>query len=46
MTYHDKTQLTLIIIASPDQAAEGDRLFKSQGLGWSLRTTVPGRKLC
>jgi hypothetical protein len=29
MTYHDKTQLTLIIIAPPDQAGEGDRLFKS-----------------
>ena len=31
MTYHDKIQLTLIIIAPPDQAAEGDRLFKSHG---------------
>ncbi len=31
MTYHDKTQLTAIIIAPPDQAAEGDRLFKSHG---------------
>jgi hypothetical protein len=31
MTYHDKTQITLIIIAPPDQAAEGDRLFKSHG---------------
>jgi hypothetical protein len=31
MTYHDKTQLTLIIIAPPDQAAEGDRLFRSHG---------------
>jgi hypothetical protein len=31
MTYHGKTQLTLIIIAPPDQAAEGDRLFKSHG---------------
>ena len=27
MTHHDKVQLTLIIIAPPDQAAEGDRLF-------------------
>jgi hypothetical protein len=32
MKYHDKTQLTLIIIAPPDQAAEGDRLFKSHGV--------------
>ena len=31
MTYHAKTQLTAIIIAPPDQAAEGDRLFKSHG---------------
>ena len=45
MKYHDKTQLTAIIIAPPDQAAEGDRLFQSPGLGWSLPTTVAGRKL-
>ena len=31
MTYHDRTQVTLIIIAPPDQAAEGDRLFQSHG---------------
>jgi hypothetical protein len=29
MKYHGKTQFTLIIIAPPDQAGEGDRLFKS-----------------
>jgi hypothetical protein len=29
MTYHDKIQLTLIIIAPPDEVAEGDRIFKS-----------------
>ena len=29
MTYHDKIQLTAIIIAPPDQVEEGDRLFKS-----------------
>lgn len=29
MTYHDKIQLTAIIIAPPDHVAEGDRLFKS-----------------
>ena len=32
MTYHDKIQLTAIIIAPPDQEAEGDRLFKSHGV--------------
>ena len=31
MKYHDKIQLTLIIIAPPDQAEEGDRLFRSHG---------------
>ena len=31
MTYHDKIQLMLIIIAPPDQAAEGDRIFQSHG---------------
>ena len=29
MAYHGKTQLTFVIIAPPDQVAEGDRLFKS-----------------
>ena len=31
MTYHGKTQLIAIIIAPPDQVAEGDRVFKSHG---------------
>ena len=31
MTHHGKVQFTLIIIAPPDQVAEGDRLFKSHG---------------
>ena len=31
MTYHDKVQITAIIIAPPDQVAEGDRYFKSHG---------------
>jgi hypothetical protein len=31
MKYHDKIQLTFIIIAPPDQAEEGDRLFRSHG---------------
>jgi hypothetical protein len=29
MTYHDKIQLTIIIVAPPDQVAEGDRIFRS-----------------
>jgi hypothetical protein len=29
MAHHDKVQITLIIIAPPDQVAEGDRIFKS-----------------
>jgi hypothetical protein len=31
MTYHDKLQIAVIIIASPDQVAEGERIFKSHG---------------
>ena len=31
MTYHDKIQLTLIVIAPPDQSEEGDRIFRSHG---------------
>jgi len=31
MKYHDKIQLTFIIIAPPAQAEEGDRLFRSHG---------------
>jgi hypothetical protein len=29
MTYHDKIQLTIIIVAPPDQVTEGDRIFRS-----------------
>ncbi len=29
MSYKSKTQLTFVIIAPPDQVAEGDRLFRS-----------------
>jgi hypothetical protein len=29
MAYHNKIQITLIVIAPPDQVAEGDRTFKS-----------------
>jgi hypothetical protein len=39
MNYHDKIKLRVIIIAPPDQATEGDRIFKkSQGLdgGYTL----------
>ena len=31
MTYHDKVQLTLLIIAPADLEAEGDRLFQRHG---------------
>lgn len=31
MTYHDKIQLTIIIVAPPDQVEEGDRIFRSHG---------------
>jgi hypothetical protein len=31
MTYHDKVQLTLLIIAPGDQEAEGDRIFRMHG---------------
>ena len=45
MKYHDKIQLTFIIIAPPDQAEEGDRLFRSHGSWMELRTIAAGRKL-
>ena len=32
MTYHDKIQLTIIIVAPPDQVEEGDRIFRSHAL--------------
>ena len=31
MTYHGKVQLMLLIIAPPDQEAEGDRVFQMHG---------------
>jgi hypothetical protein len=37
MSYKGKTQLTFIIVASPDQVAEGDRLFKSHAT-WMEKT--------
>ena len=37
MTYHDKTQLCIIMIAPPELVAEGDRLVKSHG-AWMERT--------
>ena len=45
MTYHNKSQITLIVIAPPDQVAEGDRIFKSHG-AWmeSQRTHHTGEK--
>jgi hypothetical protein len=29
MTYHNKIQLTIIIVAPPEQVAEGDRIFRN-----------------
>ena len=29
MTYHDKIQLTIVIVAPSDQAEEGERIFRS-----------------
>ena len=31
MTYHGKIQLTIVIVAPPDQVAEGDRIFRGHG---------------
>jgi hypothetical protein len=31
MAYHGKIQITLFVIAPPDQVAEGDRIFQSHG---------------
>ena len=31
MTYHDKIQLTAVIVAPPELAAEGERIFHSHG---------------
>ena len=45
MKYHDKIQLTLIIIASPDLAAEGDRIFQSHGSWMESTHYRTGRKL-
>jgi hypothetical protein len=45
MTYHDKIQLTLIIIAPPDQAEEGDRLFRSHGSWMEATHYRTGKKL-
>jgi hypothetical protein len=45
MTYHDKVQLTAIIIALPIKRQRATVSFRATGLGWSLPTTVAGRKL-
>jgi hypothetical protein len=45
MAYHDKTQLTLIIIAPADQVAEGDRLFRSHGAWMESTHHRSGEKL-
>ena len=44
MSYHDKVQLTLIIIAPPDQVAEGDRIFKSHGSWMEATHSRTGEK--
>ena len=31
MTYHGKIPLTIVIVAPPDQVAEGDRIFRGHG---------------
>ena len=45
MTYHDKTQLTIIIVAPPDQVAEGDRIFRSHAPWIEATHHRTGRKL-
>ena len=45
MTYHDKIQLTLIIIALPIKRRRATASFGATDLGWRLRTTAAGRKL-
>jgi hypothetical protein len=37
MSYKGKTQLTFIIVAPPDQVAEGDRIFENHA-GWMEKT--------
>ncbi len=37
MSYNGKTQLTIIIVAPPEQVAEGDRIFKSHA-PWMEKT--------
>jgi hypothetical protein len=45
MTYHDKIQLTLIIMPLPIKRRRATASFRATDLGWSLRTTVPATKL-
>jgi hypothetical protein len=37
MAYHDRTQLTFVIVAPPDQVQEGDRIFRSHA-SWMKAT--------
>ncbi len=37
MSYKGKTQLTFIIVAPPDQVAEGDRIFRNHA-AWMQKT--------
>ena len=45
MAYHDKIQLTLIIIAPPDQVEEGDRIFRGHAPWMESTHYRTGRKL-
>ena len=45
MTYHDKVQIAVIIIAPPDQVAEGDRIFKSHRAWMEAAHYRDGEKL-
>jgi hypothetical protein len=45
MTYHDKIQLTIIIVALPIKWRRATASFGATRLGWRLRTTGPGRRL-
>ena len=45
MTYHDKIQLTLIVMPRPINRRRATASFGATDLGWKLRTTAAGRKL-
>jgi hypothetical protein len=45
MKYHDKVQLTLIIIAPPVKRQRATVSFRATESGWRLHTTATERKL-